>query len=261
MREQIRRTLLGLFIGILPSYFATAQEIPMTEEASAEQVYEESYSSEELLPMNDMGMDTGGYVLYQTEITTDGDDVTLEVENVRDYAIVYLDKKRIGELNNEKREITFGATEGTHILYLYVENIGRITYGPEILDNSKGLFGSAELNGEALTNWTMTPLAVREYNVNQLNFTTPLSNGLPRYFRGTFQAEPKEGVYLDTSGWGMGEVWLNGEYVGAYWEQNSQQSLPIPSTLLKNGENVLIVFELKDNGKQSMQLTDKPIFK
>ena len=30
---------------------------------------------------------------------------------------------------------------GIHKLSIYTENIGRITYGPEILDNSKGIYG------------------------------------------------------------------------------------------------------------------------
>jgi len=39
------------------------------------------------------------------------------------------------------------------MLRIYAENIGRITYGPEILDNLKGLFGRITLDGEALSGW------------------------------------------------------------------------------------------------------------
>lgn len=261
MKRLVLHILLGLFITFVPSCLLTAQEIIMNRQASVEQVYEESQSSEELLSMNELGMDSGGYALYETKIITEATEAILELENVRDYAVVYLDGKRIGELNNDTRTLTFPVTEGNHSLCFYVENIGRITYGPEILDNSKGLFGTAELNGESLTDWVITPLAVQSCDVNQLDFTSQERNGKPCFHQGSFVLEKKEGIYLDISGWGMGEIWLNGEYIGTYWEQDPQQTLSLPASLMKNGENVLTVFELKDSGKQSMQLTNKPIFK
>lgn len=67
-------------------------------------------------------------------------------------------------------------------------------------------------------------------------------------------------TYLDVSGWGMGEVWVNGHYVGSYWEQNAQQSIQLPAEVLQKGANTLIVFELKSNGKHTMRLSDKAIF-
>ena len=68
-------------------------------------------------------------------------------------------------------------------------------------------------------------------------------------------------IHLNVSGWGMGEVWLNGSYLGTYWEEYPQQSLQIPADALRKGENELVVFELKNNGKRIMSLSDKVIFK
>ena len=67
-----------------------AQELQMTGIASLEQIQGEIQTSDELIPMNDLGMDDGGYVLYETTITI-GNDASLEIENVRDCASVYLD--------------------------------------------------------------------------------------------------------------------------------------------------------------------------
>ena len=68
-------------------------------------------------------------------------------------------------------------------------------------------------------------------------------------------------VHLNMSGWGMGEVWVNNEFVGTYWENNLQQSIQVPAGNLKEGENTVVVFELKNNGNSSLSLSDKIVFK
>lgn len=114
----------------------------MTECAPLAQIYGEVCESDELLPMGDVGVEFG-YVLYQAAITVPAGEAALELENVRDYAAVYLDGVFQGTLTDNRKTLTLKAEPGRHTLQLYVENIGRITYGPEILDNSKGLFGEA----------------------------------------------------------------------------------------------------------------------
>ena len=237
-----------------------AQELQMTGIASLEQIQGEIQTSDELIPMNDLGMDDGGYVLYETTITI-GNDASLEIENVRDCASVYLDGKLIGELDNDNKILDFSASEGEHLLQLYVENTGRITYGPEILDNFKGLFGTAELNGGELDSWKISPLSVRACDVSQLNFSPLVGCSTPCFYRCAFLRKGEQELHLDMSGWGMGEVWLNGEYLGSYWERNPQQSLVIQESMLKEGENTIVIFELKNKGQTSVKLSDKPVFK
>lgn len=252
---------IALFLwGIGLTNEVVAQEIPMTEMASLEQVQEEGLTSDGLVSMNDLGMDDGGYVLYETVIDT-GNEATLEIENVRDYASVYLDGKLVGELDNENRILNFPTSEGEHLLQLYAENTGRITYGPEILDNSKGLFGTAELDGSELTEWKIIPLAVHACDVNRLVFSPLKEAAGPCFYRCTFSYVEEKDVYLDMRGWGIGEVWLNGEYLGSYWEKNSQQSLLIQAAMLNKEENSILIFELKNKGEHSIHLSDKPIFK
>lgn len=91
-----------------------------------------------------------------------------------------------GWITDNQKNIKLTVSTGTHHLQLYAENIGRITYGPEILDNSKGLFGSITLEDVEIENWKMTPLLIRDCDVEELQFT-PLSNKtvsllLSRYF-------------------------------------------------------------------------------
>lgn len=237
-----------------------AQEIILDKKASLNQVYNDSFKSEVLLPMNDLGIESG-YILYQTKITTEIDKAEFEFENVRDYAVVYLDGKFQGTLNNNKRKIILESIIGEHELQLYVENIGRITYGPEILDNSKGLFGEVTLDGEDLLNWKMIPLNIRDCSLNELNFNTDDQGEIPCFHKGIFELNELQNVYLDISGWGMGEVWINNKYMGTYWDQEKQQSIQIPSADLKSGVNEIVVFEMKNNNQKTMKLTNKPVFK
>lgn len=239
-----------------------SQEIRMTEMASLEQVYGERQQSPTTLSMNDLGMDGGGYVLYEAQVNTIAGLGTLSVENIRDYAAVYIDGNLKGELTDEKKELSFQLSAGLHLLQIYVENIGRITYGPEILDNSKGLFGTVMLNEKEVEAWNMIPLQIRDDGeVDKLNFTAMVDTEKPCFFRGKFLVDVPCDTHLNVSGWGMGEIWINGAYMGTYWDEYPQQSIQISAEVLKAGENEVVVFELKKTQRRTMSLSDKVVFK
>lgn len=237
-----------------------AQEILMEETAPLEQVYGEVQESEGLLPFDDLNMEFG-YVLYEAEITIESDEPVLELENVRDYAAIYLNKKLQGTITDNSKKVTLSVSPGTYTLQLYAENIGRITYGPEILDNSKGLFGSITLDGEEISGWKIIPLGVKEGEVDALTFSKQDLGDTPCFHKGRFNIDAPKNYYLDISGWGMGEVWVNGHYMGSYWENDKQQSVQIPAETLTSGNNVVVVFELKNNMQKTMKLSDNPLFK
>lgn len=257
----LNNCVVWLLFSLFPVTSVWSQEIRMTEMASLEQVSGEMQQSDIPMSMNDLGLDNGGYVLYEAEVTATTDTGVLEVENIRDYAAVYIDGNLIGGLTDEKKELSFPLAAGKHLLQLYVENIGRITYGPEILDNSKGLFGTVTFNDAQVEGWNMTPLQVRDCEVSGLHFTAIAATEKPCFFKGKFQSDALHEVHLDVSGWGMGEVWINGSYLGTYWEEYPQQSLQISADVLLKGENEVVVFELKNNGKRMMSLSDKVIFR
>lgn len=232
----------------------------MTETASLDQVYGEVLESEDLLPMNDLGIQSG-YILYESEIFVTTEEPVLKIANVRDYASVYIDDKQVGELTGDNRSLTLSVSEGKHSLKLYAENIGRITYGPEILDNSKGLFGSATLDNEDLKNWKITVLDIKIYPVKDLTFINSDSLSVPCFYKGDFYYSDSSITYLDMSGWGMGEVWINGQYLGAYWERLPQKTIQIDADMLVQGKNEVIVFDLNYKEKRSLNLTKIPLFK
>lgn len=256
-------TICVLLLGVALIFAAPAraQQIEITEMAGLSQIFGEAQEDDVPLSMNDMDMTSGGYLLYETEVEANGEEAVLAVENIRDYAAVYVGGKRYGELSDAQKELTLTLPEGTHKLQLYVENIGRITYGPEILDNTRGVWGAVTYADNELEGWTMTPVEVKECAVGELTYEAFKATEMPGFFKGTFSLDTPREVHLDMSGWGMGEVWVNNEFVGTYWEKNPQQSVQIPAGSLKAGENTVVVFELKNNGKTSLSLSDKVVFK
>lgn len=239
---------------------SSAQQIQMTETGALEQVYQEAVESEALLPFNDLNIEFG-YVLYKTEIEVESEEAVLELENVRDYAAVYLNGKLQGTMVDNSKRMVLNTSPGKYILSLYVENIGRITYGPEILDNSKGIFGNITLDGTAIDNWAIIPLSVKECDVKKLQFNGEVTAQLPAFYKGHFEVETPGDTYIDISGWGIGEVWINGNYVGSYWEKEKQQSIQVSAGNLLKGRNEIVVFDLKNNMQHTVKLSDKPVFK
>ena len=251
---------IALSLGILASGLVQAQEITLDKKASLTQVYLPAVESEKLLSMNDFNVEFG-YVLYQTEITTQSDSEELELENVRDYAAVYINGKLQGTMTDNRKKMAIKTEPGKYLLQIYVENIGRITYGPEITDNSKGLFGEITLDGNEIENWKMLPLNVRKFPIKNLTYDSDLTDGNPGFYKGTFSLEGLKNTYLDISGWGMGEVWINSKYLGSYWEEEKQRSILIPTEDLVKGENEIVVFELKQPQQKTMKLSQTPVFK
>lgn len=240
------KTIL-ITIGLLLSCatLGYGQQIPLEKYAPC--LLGEAVESDALLSMNDMGMEFG-YMLYEANVVTETPDPVLEVENVRDYAAVYWDGCFAGELDDAHKSLSLEAAEGVHKLQIYVENKGRITYGPEILDNSKGLFGQATLDGIDIESWKIVPIDLWDGTPGVLNFhDAAAGTRLPGYWMGSFDKATLAGAnYVDMTGWGMGEVWVNGRYAGSYWEKSGLRTVEIPLHVLKDGKtNQIVIFELK----------------
>ncbi len=239
--------------------FIYAQQIKMSATAGLDQIYGSTVISENLLPFNEIDVEFG-YVLYEAQISVESEDAVLELENVRDFAAVYVDTIVQGSITNDERKITLNTAQGKHLLRIYVENIGRITYGPEILDNSKGLFGRVTVDGEEVVGWKITPLKVRDLQIEDLKFHSKKSNALPGFHKGFFNVSDVKDTYLNMAGWGMGEVWINGQYIGSYWEKEKLQSIQVVADILRKDKNEIVIFELKNNSQNTVGFADEPVF-
>ena len=78
--------------------------------------------------------------------------------------------------------------------------------------------------------------------------------------KGTFKAEKKNDTFVDMRGFGNAVVYVNGFNLGRFLKRGPQYTLYLPGTLLKD-ENEIVVLELDGTKKESITLTDEPIFK
>ena len=63
------------------------------------------------------------------------------------------------------------------------------------------------------------------------------------FCKGTFNIDEAYDTFLKLDNFTKGFVTVNGYNIGRYWEIGPQKTLYIPASLLKKGENEIIVFE------------------
>ncbi len=99
-----------------------------------------------------------GYILYRHQLpaATSGN---LVLNDLHDYAQIYLDGKLAGTLDRRHNQSTLPiTTTGPARLDILVENSDRINFSPAMRGEIKGITKSVTLAGAALTNWQIYPL-------------------------------------------------------------------------------------------------------
>jgi beta-galactosidase len=186
-----------------------------------------------------------GLILYRTNFVGRRSGRLLITE-LHDYANVYVDGKLLGTLNRAKSESAIDVPESDppHVsLDILVEAMGRINYGPLLLDR-KGITDRVTLGGITLMTWDVVNLPMDEDYLATLKFGPAAPREPAAFFRGSFDIPAVGDTYLDMSGWTKGVVWVNGHNLGRYWEIGPQKRLYCPAPFLKPGANEIIVFDL-----------------
>lgn len=206
--------------------------------------------SETVMPMEmyDQGY---GSILYRTKLPQSAAGKTIRIREPHDWAVVYLNGKRLAVFDRGKQQEALAVLpkfSGKATLDIFVENNGRVNFGPGIIDR-KGITESVELlSGEGgtpveLKNWQVFRLPVDSEFRRAKKWTTKLPNG-PAWYKGSFRIEGKPAdTFLDMSKWGKGMVWVNGRNLGRFWRIGPQQTLFLPGCWLKEGENKILVFD------------------
>ena len=79
------------------------------------------------------------------------------------------------------------------------------------------------------------------------------------FCKGTFEIDEAYDTFLKLDNFTKGFVTVNGYNIGRYWEIGPQKTLYIPASLLKKGENEIIVFESDGlKGDAVIEFTDVP---
>lgn len=185
----------------------------------------------------------------------------LELNGLRDYAIVYVNGQKVAELNSYYKnyectiDVPFNAT-----LDIIVENMGRINYGAKIVNSTKGIISPVIINGQTITDdWNMYPLPMDKMP-KLAEAKSNAKAGQPVLYQGTFTLSKKGDTFLDMRDWGKGIVFVNGINIGRYWSVGPQQTLYLPGCWLNEGTNEIVIFEQKNDKIQTtIKSTETPI--
>ncbi|XP_063344052.1 beta-galactosidase-1-like protein 2 isoform X2 [Pelmatolapia mariae] len=200
----------------------------------------------ENLPVNNRNGQSYGYTLYETIITRGG--LLQSGDNVRDRALVFVDRSYIGLFKRQSLELAVPDGKGRRTLSLLVENCGRVHQGRELDKQRKGLVGDILLNNIPLRDFTIYSLDMKPSFIDSL-YQAPWKSlsetpSFPGFFMGRLFAYgyPSD-TFVKLPGWEKGVVFINGLNLGRYWSIGPQQTLYLPGPFLNSGINQVIVFE------------------
>lgn len=217
------------------------------------------YTSPYVKTMEELDQDYG-FILYKTKVKGIIENMPLTLQEVRDRALIYLNGEFKGVIDrNSKQEIILNCEKEESILEILVENMGRINYGP-LLKDSKGITEGVRLDRQFLFNWEIYTIPLD--NLSSLEFEENIKDveNHPRFFKGTFNVSEIGDTFLDFTGWEKGVVYINGFNLGRYWSEGPQKRLYVPSPLLKEGENEIVIFELHNNGEVMELFAEAKLF-
>jgi beta-galactosidase len=182
----------------------------------------------------------------------------LEINEARDYALVYQGEKRIGILDRRLRQNSLDVDMNSNQpLDILVENMGHVNFGPHLVDDAKGIVGKVVLAGDELKGWDTFTLPLDD--LSKLKFSSAAKPG-PSFYRATFNVTSVGDTFLDMRQWGKGLVWVNGHNLGRYWQIGPQQSLFVPSVWLRKGTNQITVLDLESGGDRSISGMKDPVY-
>jgi beta-galactosidase len=217
-----------------------------------------STRSETPMGFEDLGQDYG-YVLYRTKISGPIE-ATLKIDQLRDYAVICVDGKRIATLDRRYKQdsVPLKITGAAAQLDILVENSGRINYGSQMISNRKGILGSVTLGDQELRGWEMFKLPFDRVP-ERVRIARAASSIAPFLTQGTFKLAQVGDTFLDMRSWGKGIVLVNGHNLGRYWHIGPQQTLYCPGVWLKKGQNTIVIFEQIQDGIRPVAGLKAPI--
>lgn len=200
-----------------------------------------------------------GYTLYESVVEDFVGQVNIHIEGLRDRALVFVNEEYMGTLyrNDKKDYVEVNIKEKNSKLQIFVENMGRINYGP-LVGELKGITGNVRIDHQVQFHWTMYPLPLKD--ISKVHYKKVSDEEkTPKFFKGQFDVEEARDTFLLMDGWKKGVVLINGFNVGRYFEVGPQRTLYVPAPLLKEGKNEIVIFELEGTTEAAVEFIDKPI--
>ena len=211
------------------------------------------------VPMEKLGQGYG-YILYSAFVRGPREEMTLNIQDVRDRAHVFVDGvfKGIIYRNDEKSAVRFSVPDHGARLDILVENMGRTNYG-QFLRDPKGITEGVRLGQQFIYGWDITPLPMDDISALNMKNEPSAFNGRPVFLQGTFDAgDSPADTFVKLPGFKKGIVFLNGKPLSRHWEIGPQRSAYLPAPFLKKGENVITVLETDGYETAEAVLDDTP---
>ncbi len=195
------------------------------------------------MTMEALGQDFG-YVLYSTTFTGPFEKAELILDGLHDRAVIYVNGKIAGIQERSRRqdkiELELGVGETARVDIL-VENMGRINFGPALLDR-KGILNGVRLGYRHHFGWEMRSLPMEA--LSGLAWESLGNRNVSQFLRGTLTVDAPADTFVELPGFTKGIVLVNGFNLGRYYNPaGPQKTLYVPAPLLKTGANEIIVFE------------------
>jgi beta-galactosidase len=199
-----------------------------------------------------------GFIHYSATLPPFEGKPTLRLIDVNDYAQVWLDGKYLGKSyrKDEKKEFAIEGNLKELKLELVVENMGRINYGPYVGKDFKGIAGSVGLGFQTIFNWEYNLMPLN--NISNIDFN-PVDQikSEPAFYKGTFTVDKVADTFLMRPG-SKGTVFINGFNLGRYWSIGPTETLYVPSAILKQGENEIVIFEQEKLSSLNISFSQEP---
>jgi beta-galactosidase len=197
--------------------------------------------SAQILSMEDVGQ-SYGYILYRTTIAQ-AQSGELRIDELHSYAQIYLDGVLAGTLDRRLNQSSLSIHvphTGTR-LDILVENTGRVNFGRQFLHERAGITHQVTLADNPLTGWQVYPLPMQ--NVTSIAYKSSPCSGAC-FYQATFRVREPADTFIDTRSLGKGEVFVNGQPLGRFWNIGPEGTLYMPGPWLKRGRNEIVVFDL-----------------
>ena len=200
-----------------------------------------------------------GYILYSANVLGPREDLPVVLQEVRDRAHIFANKKLIGiSYRNDKEPACQTAIpEEGLTLDILVENMGRVNYGPYLKD-AKGITEGVRLGQQFVYDWNAWTLPMDD--VSEIPFTEGVApfNGTPVFLKGEFDAgdEPMD-TFIKLPGFKKGMIFINGKPLSRHWEVGPQKSAYLPAPFIKKGINTITVLETDGFEKPECILDDE----
>ncbi|MFI1720163.1 beta-galactosidase family protein [Streptomyces sp. NPDC020489] len=241
-----------------PAQLAAPAEVALTDWAPLGRVLETLGGPETLSPVpptfEELDVDRG-VVRYEVTVPGPRQPYPLTARGLRDLAVVYVDGEPAGVLT-EGDERLREPVGGHARVELWVESLGRVTYGPRT-GEAKGITGGLLHERQYLHGVRARGLRLDALDapadverVPLLPLTGPGAPGprgepgAPGLYRGTLTVRGAGDALLELPGWTRGFVWINGCNLGRYWSTGPQRTLFVPGPVLREGGNDVWLLEL-----------------